>query len=523
MERTRVVKSTGTRQLIFLALLAPLLSAGHRSPTGKAAEDAPVVQISSGAVRGRVREGVLLFAGIPYAAPPVGARRWRAPAPVSAWRETADTTHFGPDCPQPARKDADKAPQSENCLTINVATPDAHARKLPVLVAIHGGAYFVGSGRELLKKRIPPIVGQGVVLVAPNYRLGRLGFFAHPALGREAPGATANYWLMDQVAALRWVRQNIARFGGDPENVTIIGCSAGGSSVNALMATPMARGLFARASAHSGGGLFNANRPLARSERQGMDFAERVGVKGDDKAALARLRALGTAQILAGDSGAPDFGAVVDGHWLPQPISTLFANGAMAHVPLMTGSTSNEASVFGLMGFDRAALSQRFGIDLNHVAPVYGVSDERELLRQVQTDFLFTSAAMGMTDLAARAGIPAWSYHFDHVDAAHRATAPGASHCADMPYWFGLLDGPAPGDAGLSQMMQGYLLNYVRTGDPNGPGLPPWTASSAGTASPLLIRADARMAPGFRDRQLALWYAKWAAESGQTLDLEKKP
>ncbi|MCC7016171.1 MAG: carboxylesterase family protein, partial [Rhodospirillales bacterium] len=478
----------------------------------------PVVSTSLGPVRAANRDGVALFGNSPFAAPPIGEARWRAPAPATPWTSIRDASRFGPDCPQPRRPSTDH-PQSEACLTLNVATPDPGARDLPVLVSIHGGAYFMGSGREIFDDAIPPIVADGVVVVSPNYRLGRLGFFAHPGLTGEAPGATANYWLMDQVAALEWVRDNIASFGGDPGNVTIIGCSAGGSSVNALMATPRARGLFARASVPSGGGLFNANRSLATAERQGIAFAGRVGVSSYGGEAIAALRRLTTEQILAGDTGAPDFGAVMDGNWLPAPISVLFARGAIAHVPLISGSTSNEASVFGLMGFDRPTLESRFGIDLAAVTADYGFPAESELIRQVQTDFIFTSAAMGMTALAARAGLPAWSYHFDYVDEARRGSVPGAAHCEDMPYWLGQQRAPTAQDAAIGATMRGFLLHYLRGGDPNAPGLPRWEATSAGTVNPLLIRPRTAMAPDFRAAQLAPWFEKWPRDSGETLGI----
>ncbi len=498
--------------------LAALAAANFLLVSAAPAE--PVARTTLGLVRGTARDGAALFSGIPYAAPPIKERRWKAPVPVLAWRGVRDATDFGPDCPQPARNGAANR-QSEDCLTLNVATPDPAAKKLPVLVAIHGGAYFVGSGREPFGRGIPGIVKDGVVLVSPNYRLGRLGFFAHPALTAEAPGATANYWLMDQIAALKWVRANVARFGGDPQNVTIIGCSAGGSSINALMASPEARGLFARASAHSAGGLFNANRTLTQGEAQGLAFAGRVGVAGKDLASLPALRALSISQILAGDGGAPDFGAVVDGTWLPRPLSIAFALGDIARVPLISGSTGNEASVFGLMGFDAAVLAQRFGIDMAAIAPAYGPLDTKELLRQVQTDFIFTAAVMGMTAMAARTGVPAWSYHFDYVNEARRGAVPGAAHCEDRGYWFGTLQDPAPRDAAVGRMMRGYLLNYVRSGDPNGPGLPVWDRSAAGAVSPLLIGSETAMAPGFRARQLAPWYAKWEAETGETLGIDR--
>ncbi len=512
------------------ALTALLLPATAGSAEGGAAQqrgvlegisgEALLVRTDSGPVRGALRDGARFFGGIPYAAPPVGERRWRAPAPVAAWTAPLDAGDFAANCPQPRMGgDRDRAPQSEDCLYLNVATPETATAgaRLPVLVVIHGGAYFVGSGREPFGAGAPPIVGEGVVLVAPNYRLGRLGFFAHPALSSEAPEATANYWLMDQVAALSWVRRNIASFGGDPDNVTILGCSAGGSSINALMAAPAARGLFARASAHSGGGLFNANRPLAQAEEQGMAFAGRVGVRGTGAPALAALRGLAVADILKGDSGAPDFGAVVDGHWLPAPLAVSFARGAVASVPLLTGSTSNEASVFGLMGFDRATLEQRFHLDFAALGDAYGRLDAAELLRQVQTDFIFTAPSMAMTGLAARAGLPAWSYYFDYVNSARRRQVPGAGHCEDMRYWFGTPAGASAEDREVAETMQAYLLNYLRHGDPAGPGLPPWPKVAAGTAAPLVIDGRFHVAPGFRARQLQPYYDKWQAETGLSL------
>jgi para-nitrobenzyl esterase len=464
------------------------------------------------------REEVSFFGGIPFAAPPVGNRRWRAPAPAAPWTHPRDASAFGPDCPQPIREGRDATPQSEDCLTLSIATPNPSARKLPVLVSIHGGAYFAGSGRELFAHGVPPIVKQGVVVVAPNYRLGRLGFFSYPALTREAPRANSNYWLMDQVAALKWVRRNIARFGGDPDNVTIIGCSAGGSSVNALVASPQARGLFARASAHSGGGLFNANRPLPQAEEQGVAFARRVGIAAATAAGLAQLRGLTVADVLRGDPGPPDFGAVVDGTWLKAPIAVSFSRGDFAHVPLMTGSTSNEASVFGLMGFGRETLERRFHLNLGALAPAYGPLAPAEFLRQVQTDFIFTAPAMAMTQLAARADVPAWSYHFNYVASARREQQPGANHCEDMGYWLGALQNPSADDERVAIIMQQYLLNYVRDGDPNRPGLPAWPRVVAGNSAPLVIDPGGfHIVRDFRSRQLLPLFAKWQDDTGQSL------
>ncbi|MBU6268430.1 MAG: carboxylesterase family protein [Sphingomonadales bacterium] len=460
-----------------------------------AAAPGPVIRADHGAVRGVAIERGGAWRGIPFAAPPVGPLRWREARPAKPWHGVRDATRFGATCIQNARDTT--LPQSEDCLTLNVATPDRHARGLPVLVSIHGGAFAFGSGRYIADKDLSPVVRAGVVLVSPNYRVGRMGFFAHPALTAEAGHGTGNFWLSDQIAALKWVKANIARFGGDPKRVTILGCSAGGSSVNSLMVSPSARGLFARASAHSGGGLFNAARPLALAEQQGLAFARRANA-----ATLDELRALTPAQVLAADPGPPDFGAIVDGHLLPRAIAPAFAAGRQARVPYLVGSTSNEASVFGLMGFDAAVMRTRFGIDMAALRPPYDALNDAELLRQVQTDFLFTAAAQGLAGFASRHA-PTWAYYYDRTAPGE----PGAPHCADMAPTFGF--GP-----GHAEPMRAALVNFIKTGNPNGPGVPDWPPSHAGTSSPLVIANEVRAMPGFEAARLEAWYAKWRAENG---------
>jgi para-nitrobenzyl esterase len=478
------------------------------------ANAAPVVKTDAGRVRGEALEGnAAAFHGIPFGAAPVGPLRWRDAKRVQPWRGVRAAEEYGPACPQRAEGNRPTLPQNEDCLNLNVITPDLKAKGLPVLVSIHGGAYAFGSNRYVTDQGLSPLLKQGIILVAPNYRVGRFGFFAHPALTAEAGRGTGNFWLSDQALALDWVKRNIARFGGDPKRVTILGCSAGGSSVNALMASPLTRGLFARASAHSGGGLFNANRPLAKAEEQGLAFAKRAGVEREG--ALARLRALDPDAILAADPGPPDYGAIVDGHWLPAPLSHTFAQGKQAPVPYIVGSTSNEASVFGLMGFDSAVLKSRFGVDLTMLRPLYekaGPLSDVELLRRVQTDFIFTSAAMGMGGLAARAA-PVWSYHFAHVPADQRATTPGAPHCADMPYLFGPLPDDSAEGRAIATRMQDWWGAFIRTGNPNTPGTRAWTRTVPGQASPMIITAQGRMTPGFLGDVLPFWYDKWQAES----------
>jgi para-nitrobenzyl esterase len=470
-----------------------------------------------GSVRGEAFGPGAAFRGIPFAAPPVGPLRWREAQPLKPWRGVREAKAFGANCIQPETAERAGQPQSEDCLTLTVVTPDRKAHGLPVLVSIYGGAFFVGSGRYIADKDLSPIVRRGVMLVSPNYRVGRMGFFAHPALNAEAGRGTGNFWLSDQIAALRWVKANIARFGGDPAKVTILGCSAGGSSINALMASPLPRGLFARAASHSGGGFFNATRAMADALPQGVAFAARAGVTDSGAAGLAQLRALTPAQVLAADPGPPNFGAIIDGYLLPKQISATFAAGEQAHVPFITGSTSNEASVFGLMGFDAKILEERFGIDFAKVRQAYGPLPEAELLRRVQTDFLFTSAAQGMAGLAARAA-PTWSYYFDYVPQAERGSTPGAPHCADMRHIFGLAEAETQADRTIDTLLQDYTYNFIATGDPNGSGPATWPRTVPGRPTPLVIRDTARADVNFKPDELAYWFAKWRTETGLTVE-----
>lgn len=506
-------------------LLASALSlcAACTTTTSPTAQDPDIVTIDQGTVRGEQANGTRFFKSLPFAAPPTGKNRWRAPQTAPGWSGIRDATQFGPDCIQPTNENIGSShAQSEDCLTLNIAAPaDAAASRLPVLFYIHGGAYFVGSGRTVLENGAPELVRQNAIIVAPNYRLGRLGFFAHPALTDETTASdegTANFWLMDEIEALKWVHENIAAFGGDPENITLLGCSAGGSSVNALIASPKTRGLFDKAVVRSGGGFFNATRDLATAEAQGQAFAGRAGISGDTTESLARLRALSPEQVLAADPGPPNFGAMIDGTYLQDAISVTLADGNAAAVPLITGSTSNEASVFGLMGFDKQTLLDRFNVDVDVLRSAYeidGELSEEELLRQVQTDFIFTSASVGMSVLSSANGAPAWSYYFDYLPKGERNTRPGADHCADMHYLFSPVRFEDPEDQAIADIMQSQILNFMRHGTPNGPGLPEWTEITPANPSPMVISTHTQTIQGFRRHQLEPWYTKWEAEKNR--------
>ena len=486
------------------------------------ADAAPRVRSAEGWVQGSVEQGVATFRGIPYAAPPTGEWRWRPPRAVTPWTGTRDATAFGPICPQPSLDGTPIAADaiSEDCLTINVWTPARHTRnaKLPVMVWIHGGAFFVGSSAQWLDQGPSDLARNDIVLVSFNYRIGRLGFFAHPAFTAAHPGEPiANYWLMDQVAALQWVARNIAAFGGDPANVTIFGVSAGGSSVNALVATPKAKGLFAKAIAQSGGGLMNAGTSLDDAEQNGVEFASRLGVEATDASAAAKLREFTPAQILAAERGPPTFNAMYDGTYLASSIASYFVSGAANDVPYIAGTTSNEFSVFAMMGLDAEKFRQRFDVDLASLRSVYersGPITDAELVRQAGTDAIFTTGAHGLARLASRSGVPAYTYQFAYLPAAKRGVLPGVPHGGDQPYLFGVdyrfpgasMPKPSSEDRDIAAIMQGYWVNFARSGDPNGPGLPPWPAYDLQSPQTLVIDETTRAVPRFREGPLQAWF-----------------
>ncbi len=509
------------KQFVRFSVSASALALGFAAGIASAAPGDPAAKLDSGIVRG-VREGdTLVFPGIPYAAPPAGALRWRAAQPLAPWTGVRPATHFGANCPQPrlqGQASVPQPPQSEDCLTINVVAPARLQKALrPVMVWVHGGAFFVGSGDEVAVAN-SPLVRRGVVLVSFNYRVGRFGFFAHPALGAEHPRETnGNYWLSDQIAALQWVQRNIRAFGGDAGNVTIFGVSAGGSSVNSLVVSPGARGLFRRAIVHSGGGVFNATRPLERALKEGQEVATRLGVVAEDPAVLAKLRALSPEEIIAHEPTTPDYGAIVDAKLLPADIAVAFARGDIARVSYVAGSTSDEASIFGLMGFDAKVLKERFGVRLDDLRAIYDPDrrlPDAQLLRQIQTDFIFTSGSIGLPALAARAGIPARSFRFAYISDRDRGRVAGVPHGGDMPYVLGTLVEPSAADARIVKMMGDYWVNFARRGDPDGPGLPRWPLYAGKAPETLVIEQDTKAVPDFRRAQLQPWFDKWEAQTG---------
>ncbi len=503
--RARMV---GTRITAFL-WLAVLSGCQSQVPVG------PVVRVESGALQGESLDGVRVFRGIPYVAPPVGERRWRAPAPVEPWRGVRAARGNPPACPQPARRDRARRIErmAEDCLYLNVWTPPA-AQGAPVMVWIHGGAHRIGAG-SLPYYDGASFAANGVVLVTFNYRLGRLGFFAHPAL--EESG---NFGLMDQAAALRWVKENIAAFGGDPNNVTVFGESAGGSSVLYLLTSPRTRGLFERAIVQSGGGL-QLTRHLDR--RRGLRpslMAEGLAWQGRDTTA-ATLRALPVEAVL-GDEPLRGIGAVapvIDGEWILDDPAARLARGEFQRVPVLVGSNSYEASVLAAFGTDAASAVAASGVDVDALRALYPGEDWAS---RAWGDAVFVAGARYIARAVAEAGEDAYLYHFDYVLERRRDKVPGAGHGSEIPFVFNTLHAlpfarAVVGDAdrAMARRLHSHWLSFARGGDPAGRAEGYWPPYSADNDTLLYLGERVEPRAGYRRRQLDFHENRWHSQQGE--------
>jgi para-nitrobenzyl esterase len=457
---------------LALALIAAsaFLSGAHAATVG----------ISNGRLAGTTENGIDIYKGIPYAAAPVGALRWEPPAPPTAWSGERDASKFGPICPQPARPDAQLAaggglPQSEDCLSLNVWTPHG-AANAPVMVWIHGGAHRFGSGASPFYDG-SRFARDGIVLVTINYRLGLLGYFAHPALTRAAaPDAPlGNYGQMDQIASLKWVQQNIAAFGGNPRNVTVFGESAGGSSILHLLATPSAKGLFARAIVESGGGWTQPS-SLTQKEGEGVQFAEKEGLKD---ATVEQLRALPVDKTF--DVGLQlGFGPFVDGRLIPELPSKALADGSAIDVPLIIGSNSFEASLMQSFKIPSAGILAR--LTPADRALYADAGDDEKIAHAVFTDSVMGAPAHWVAARAA-SGAPSFLYHFSYVPTLMRPRVEGARHGSEIPFVFETLDGiaarfgaaPSAQDATTETLVHSCWVGFAKTGAPSCGG---WKAFS---------------------------------------------
>lgn len=445
----------------------------------------PRVEIEQGVLIGRRDGDVASFKGIPYAAPPVGPLRWRAPGRAEPWSQPRDAGQVGAICIQPpANGDpgVGPPPMSEDCLTLNVWTPAERAEPRPVMVWIHGGGFNNGSGTAPLYDGAN-LAKRGVMVVTINYRLGRLGFFDHPALAAErAPGEPGgNYGMMDIVAALEWVRDNAAAFGGDAGNVTVFGESAGAAAVTRLMIAPTAHGLFHRAAVQSGlgrdtGAPLNAPSVIGGPSLQdrGAAFARAVGVT-----TAAELRALPAEALLR---PAPSFyggdNLVIDGQLVTENVEAAFAGGREASVPLMIGTNSaelwwirpSELSPYGVID-DALTLQERVDLDA-----AYGGEDGYRA--HVVSDLAFNEPARHLARLHARNGHPTYLYRFDVVPDSNPEPSGGATHASERPYVFDNLHtvGRPMGqrDERAARAMADYWTTFATKGDPNGEGRPVW-------------------------------------------------
>jgi para-nitrobenzyl esterase len=459
-----------------------------------------------GSVEGTQDGPVLRFAGIPFAAPPVGDLRWRPPQPAEPWDGVRDGSAFAPTAPQNVDMlnlflGVEPEPQDEDCLYLNVWTPGLDDARRPVLVWIHGGAFMIGSGSNLMYDGRPLAERGDVVVVTLNYRLGELGFLELGWLD-EAYAGSGNLGLLDQVAALEWVRDNIAGFGGDPGNVTIFGESAGGMSVTAQLAIEGSRGLFHKAIAQSGAAQAAAT--PAQAEAVARDYVGRAGVDS-----IEGLEALTTAQLLeiqsqivvaamtdvgkllgeGAMSGMP-FRPVEDGRALPSSLLAAVRGGSAAGIPLITGTTADEWKLFTMMDFepiDDAVLAKRLEAlagDADKALAIYTEAypehAPKDLFSAAITDYAFRVPAVALGEAQLATTDEVWEYVFSWASPA-MGGALGACHAIELPFLFGMAADPRlvgfVGDAppqALAEAMQDAWLSFARTGEPAAPGLPEW-------------------------------------------------
>ena len=489
--------------LLLIALLA-----------ARTAAAAP--RIDTGRLAGLRAAGVMAYLGVPYAAPPLGDLRWRPPQAPTSWKGVRAATAFAPACPQTGVSMPGEATPatSEDCLYLNVWAPRG-ARKAPVIVWIHGGGFTNGSTAMPVYDGAA-LARRGVLVVTLAYRLGPLGFLAHPELTAESPQRTSgDYGLMDQVAALAWVQRNIVAFGGDPSRVTLAGQSAGAMSVSILMASPPARGLFQRAIGQSGGFFepveLRADYRLAGAERAGVAYGAARGATS-----LAALRKLPVADLLGPGATSVSHPVIAPGI-LPESPYDVFAAGQQAPVPTLVGSNANEARAFTdarsvtAAGFARDVAAS-FGALPPSIVDAYPFKTDAEARTArlaLETDLRFAWDMWAWAGTQVAAGAPTFTYRFEQAPPFPESSPYagwGPAHFTELWYMFDHLDQEpwawTVGDRRLADVMAGYWVNFARTGDPNGRGLPRWPAYRDGAGEVMVLRDPPAPGPVLRAEQL---------------------
>ncbi len=473
-------------QLILFLILFLFTAACDKQPLNPPASPlAAAVEVTGGTIEGVLQEGIFTYKGIPFAAPPVGDLRWKSPQPVVQWQGVKKSDKFAPGPMQDTAFGAALGgPQeiSEDCLYLNVwSGAKMTDEKRPVMVWIYGGGFGIGmtsspvyDGTNLAKK--------GVVLVSVTYRVGPMGFLAHPELTAESGHGSGAYGIQDQIAGLKWVKENIAKFGGDPSNVTIFGESAGGFSVCMLTASPMAKGLFHRAISESGGGLGPARMTLKEAEEAGKKYLEELGAE-----TIAEARAMSAEEIQKNTKGMGNFWPVADGITIPFNMYKTWESGEFNKTPIMVGSNSNEGGLF-VMGKYTAesfikTVQEKYPEGAEEILKAYPHSTDEEATqsaKDLMREASFAWPTWAWASLHTRkADDKAFVYYFDH---RVEGIPGGANHASEIPYVFGNLGGagpmngkPAtPEDEALKELMMSYWINFATAGNPNGKGLPEW-------------------------------------------------